>query len=98
MNILVVDRSPPCNLLQGNALIGQHLFRRLRHHQLTLVCPAPAGEIAHYHAELAQLLDAVHSAPRAKAGGTGRVVRAIAGTAGHPAGWLGRTSKGARAV
>lgn len=66
MNILVVDRSPPCNLLQGNALIGQHLFRRLRHHQLTLVCPAPAGEIAHYQAELAQLFDAVHLVPRAK--------------------------------
>ena len=44
MKILVVDRSPPCNLLQGNALIGQHLFRRLRHHQLTLICPAPAEE------------------------------------------------------
>lgn len=53
-------------MLQGNALIGQHLFRRLRHHQLTLVCPAPAGEIAHYQAELAQLFDAVHLVPRAK--------------------------------
>ena len=27
MNILVIDRAPPCDLLQGNALIGQHLFR-----------------------------------------------------------------------
>ncbi len=64
MNILVIDRSPPCNLLQGNALIGQHLFRRLRHHHLTLICPAPTHEIPRYQAELAELFDVVHLVPR----------------------------------
>ena len=64
MKILVVDRSPPCNLLQGNALIGQHLFRRLRHHQLTLVCPAPAEDIPRFQDELAELFDVVHLVPR----------------------------------
>jgi glycosyltransferase involved in cell wall biosynthesis len=66
MNILVVDRSPPCNLLQGNALIGQHLFRRLRHHHLTIICPAPAEEIERYRAELSTLFDTVHLVPRAR--------------------------------
>jgi glycosyltransferase involved in cell wall biosynthesis len=64
MNILVIDRSPPCNLLQGNALIGQHLFRRLRHHHLTIVCPAPARELERYQAELPTLFDTVHLVPR----------------------------------
>lgn len=64
MNILVIDRAPPCDLLQGNALIGQHLFRRLRHHHLTLICPAPAGSHEHYQAELAPLFDTVHLVAR----------------------------------
>jgi glycosyltransferase involved in cell wall biosynthesis len=64
MNILVIDRSPPCNLLQGNALIGQHVFRRLRHHHLTLICPAPAEQIERYRTELADLFDVVHLVPR----------------------------------
>ena len=75
MNILVVDRSPPCNLLQGNALIGQHLFRRLRHHhRLTIICPAPAQEIERYHAELDEMFDAVHLVPRE------RPIAALAGS------------------
>jgi glycosyltransferase involved in cell wall biosynthesis len=64
MHILVVDRRPPCDLLQGNALIGQRLFRRLRHHHLTLICPAPAEHLHYYAAELAQLFDDVHLVPR----------------------------------
>lgn len=64
MNILVIDRSPPCNLLQGNALIGQHLFSRMRHHHLTLICPAPVGDIPRYQAELANMFDVVHLVPR----------------------------------
>jgi glycosyltransferase involved in cell wall biosynthesis len=64
MNILVIDRAPPCDLLQGNALIGQHLFRRLRHHHLTIVCPAPAQEHERYQAELATMFDTVHLVPR----------------------------------
>jgi glycosyltransferase involved in cell wall biosynthesis len=64
MNILVIDRAPPCDLLQGNALIGQHLFRRLRHHHLTLICPAPASAHERYQAELAPLFDTVHLVPR----------------------------------
>jgi glycosyltransferase involved in cell wall biosynthesis len=39
LNVLVVDRSPPVSTVQGNALIGVELFRRLRHHRLTLVAP-----------------------------------------------------------
>ena len=66
MNVLVIDRSPPCNLLQGNALIGQHVFRRLRHHHLTLICPAPAEDIPRYQAELADLFDVVHLVPRSR--------------------------------
>ena len=64
MNILVIDRAPPCDLLQGNALIGQHLFRRLRHHHLTLICPAPASAHERYRADLATLFDTVHLVPR----------------------------------
>src|SRR5215212_9712085 len=64
MNILVVDRAPPCDLLQGNALIGQHLFRRLRHHRLTIICPAPAREHKRYQAELSELFDTVHLVSR----------------------------------
>ena len=60
MNILVIDRAPPCDLLQGNALIGQHLFRRLRHHHLTIICPAPASEHTRYQAELELLFDTIH--------------------------------------
>lgn len=74
MNVLVVDRSPPCNLLQGNALIGQHLFRRLRHHNLTIICPAPASEFERYRAELAPLFDTVHLVPRE------RPIAALAGS------------------
>src|SRR5690242_20682052 len=64
MNILVIDRAPPHDLLQGNALIGQHLFSRLRHHQLTLICPAPREKLDYYQAELASLFDTVHLVPR----------------------------------
>ena len=64
MRILVIDRSPPCNLLQGNALIGRHLFSRLRHHHLTLICPAPSEELEHYRQELSELFDVVHLVPR----------------------------------
>ncbi|HEU5104115.1 MAG TPA: glycosyltransferase family 4 protein [Roseiflexaceae bacterium] len=64
MNILVIDRAPPCDLLQGNALIGQHLFSRLRHHHLTIICPAPASAHERYQVELAPLFDTIHLVPR----------------------------------
>lgn len=64
MNVLVIDRSVPIDLLQGNALIGYHLFSRLRRHRLTLICPAPAREIARYQSALAKLFDVVHLVPR----------------------------------
>lgn len=66
MNVLVIDRAPPYNLLQGNALIGKHLFSRLRHHHLTLVCPAPPDQIDYYQTVLAELFDVVHLIPRSK--------------------------------
>lgn len=64
MRILVVDSAPPCNLLQGNSLIGWHLFSRLRHHHLTLVCPAPPDELDHHHGLLSRVFDEVHLVPR----------------------------------
>jgi glycosyltransferase involved in cell wall biosynthesis len=64
MNVLIIDRAPPYDLLQGNALIGRHLFRRLRHHHLTLICPAPRDKLDYYQVELASLFDTVHLVPR----------------------------------
>lgn len=83
MNILVIDRSPPCDLLQGNALIGQHVFRRLRHHHLTLISPAPRDQLVRYHTELSSLFDAVHLVPREQP------VSALAGTFEPLLGWTG---------
>ena len=40
LRVLVVDRAPPVNLTQGNALIGLELFSRLSEHELTLACPS----------------------------------------------------------
>jgi colanic acid/amylovoran biosynthesis glycosyltransferase len=73
MNILVVDSVPPCDLLQGNALIGRHLFKRLGHHRLTLLCPAPADEIPRCREALAGTFSVIHLVPRA------RRTRALAG-------------------
>ncbi|NJO83582.1 MAG: hypothetical protein HC828_12705, partial [Blastochloris sp.] len=63
MHILIVDRRPPSDLLQGNALIGRPLFSRLRRHHLTLICPAPAEECDRYYADLAPLFDVVRLVP-----------------------------------
>jgi sugar transferase (PEP-CTERM/EpsH1 system associated) len=65
MRILVIDRAPPWDLLQGNALIGRHLFSRLRQqHHLTLVCPAPSREIESYRESLSELFDTIYLVPR----------------------------------
>jgi glycosyltransferase involved in cell wall biosynthesis len=40
LRVLVIDRSPPTDLTQGSSLIAYHVFPRLAHHELTLVCPA----------------------------------------------------------
>lgn len=66
MNVLVIDRSPPTDLRQGNALVGHHLFSRLRHHRLTLVCPAPPAEVDRLGALLAERFDAVHLVQRSR--------------------------------
>jgi glycosyltransferase involved in cell wall biosynthesis len=64
LNILVVDRSPPVSVLQGNALIGVEVFRRLGHHRLTLVAPVTAGEHEPSIRELEGVFDATHLVPR----------------------------------
>lgn len=64
MNILVVDSLPPCDLQQGNSLIGWHLFRRLRHHRLTLVSLAPASRLATCREMLSGTFEQVHLVPR----------------------------------
>src|SRR5436853_394101 len=40
------------------------ICRRLRHHHLTLICPAPASAHERYQAELAPLFDTVHLVAR----------------------------------
>ena len=60
LNVLVVDRAPPLDLMQGATLIAYHLFRRLRHHRLTLVCPAPLEGIEATRVLLETMFDEVH--------------------------------------
>lgn len=80
MNVLVIDRAPPCDLHQGNALIGYHVFRRLRRrHRLTLVCPALPEQHAAYQAALAELFDRIWLMPRQ---------RPVHGLTGVVEGWL----------
>ncbi len=68
LNVLVVDRSVPVSMTQGNELIARHLFRRLRQrHRLTFLAaidPAAAVEGPPEEA-LAELFDVVHLVPRA---------------------------------
>jgi len=66
MRILVVDRQPPLDLANGDALIGRHVFSRMaRRHELTLVCPAPPDQIESVRAEAAAWFEGVHVIPRA---------------------------------
>ena len=73
LNVLIVDRSPPLDLMQGATLIAYHLFRRLRHHRLTLVCPAPFEGIEATRISLEAMFDEVHLVPRT------RTITALAG-------------------
>jgi glycosyltransferase involved in cell wall biosynthesis len=73
LNVLIVDRAPPLDLMQGATLIAFHLFRRLRHHRLTLVCPAPLEGIEETRVLLEAMFDEVHLVPRA------RTITALAG-------------------
>ena len=66
LNVLIVDRSPPLDLMQGATLIAFHLFKRLRHHRLTLVCPAPLEGIEETRISLEAMFDEVHLIPRAR--------------------------------
>lgn len=66
LNVLIVDRAPPLDLMQGATLIAFHLFRRLRHHHLTLVCPAPLDGIDDTRVLLETMFDEVHLVPRAR--------------------------------
>lgn len=74
LNVLVIDRSPPASRLQGNALIGYEVMRRLVHHRRTLVAPVPVGSAEDDRRQLADLFDVVHLVPRA------RPVAALAGS------------------
>ncbi len=73
LNVLIVDRYPPLDLMQGATLIAFHLFQRLRHHRLTLVCPAPLDGIEATRISLESMFDEVHLVPRA------RTITALAG-------------------
>lgn len=53
LKVLVIDRAPPVDRQQGNALIGAEVFRRLAHHDLTLLAPATDPERERADAELA---------------------------------------------
>jgi polysaccharide biosynthesis protein PslH len=65
LSVLVIDRSPPVSMTQGNDLIARHLFPRLRRdHHLALVAPVvgSADEARH---SVAELFDEVVLVPRA---------------------------------
>lgn len=66
LNVLVVDRSPPIGLTQGNALIGQHIFPRLasRGHRLTLVSPSAPERLETALPELRGTFVDAHLLPR----------------------------------
>jgi glycosyltransferase involved in cell wall biosynthesis len=64
LRVLVIDRSPPISLRQGNALIGAEVLSRLAHHDLTLVAPASREERGEAERLLAQIFRSVHLVPR----------------------------------
>jgi glycosyltransferase involved in cell wall biosynthesis len=68
LTVLVVDRTVPLALTQGNQLIARHLFPRLaRRHRLVLVAAAhgsvDAGDVRDAYG---QTFDAVHLVPRGR--------------------------------
>lgn len=66
MRVLVIDRAPPLDLRQGNALIGRHIFPRLaRRHELTLLCPVAAGDEERLRADAECWFSTVQFVPRA---------------------------------
>jgi polysaccharide biosynthesis protein PslH len=65
MRILVIDRTPPTDERQGNALIGRNLFPRLaRRHDLVLVAPVEPEREAEERALLADAFGDVRLIPR----------------------------------
>ena len=64
LKVLVIDRSPPISLRQGNALIGMEVLSRLAHHDLTLVAPASREERGEAERLLAGIFRSVHLVPR----------------------------------
>jgi len=63
LKVLVVDRAPPLDLMQGNTLIAANLFPRLHDVELTLVAPA-SGDVVAARAELGTMFAEVHLVPR----------------------------------
>lgn len=59
----MIDRAPPIDLMQGNALIAANLFPRVRDVELTLVAPA-TGDLEAARAALGDTFAAVHLVPR----------------------------------
>jgi glycosyltransferase involved in cell wall biosynthesis len=65
LRVLVIDRSPPVSLRQGNALIGVEVLSRLAaHHDLTLVAPATVEEREVAAQHLRGIFRAIHLVPR----------------------------------
>ncbi|MEA2651360.1 MAG: hypothetical protein QOI85_1081 [Chloroflexota bacterium] len=67
LRVLVIDRSPPISLRQGNALIGVEVLSRLAaHHDLTLVAPATVDEREAAAQHLGGIFRAMHLVPRTR--------------------------------
>ena len=64
LKVLVIDRSPPVSLRQGNALIGIEVLSRLAHHDLTLVAPATPDERELATQRLSGIFRSMHLVPR----------------------------------
>lgn len=62
LNVLVIDRAAPVDARQGNSLIAMEVMRRLAHHRLVLVAPAPSPD--QDLGLLREAFDEVHLVPR----------------------------------
>ncbi|MEO5884144.1 MAG: glycosyltransferase [Candidatus Limnocylindrales bacterium] len=63
LNVLIVDRAPPTDLMQGNALIAANVLPRLQDVELTLVAPV-TGDADAERATLGTMFAGVHLVPR----------------------------------
>ena len=62
LDVLVIDRAPPTDMRQGNALIAAHVLPLLRDVELTLVAPV-TGDMEAERAALGNTFAAIHLVP-----------------------------------